>query len=74
MPLTQLSQVVSSVHALQGSIHVLQVPLVKYLPTIHPGTQVVSFNKNPSKHPPHSLIEGPVQVEQAELHFVQIYP
>ena len=72
MPLTQLSQVESSVHELQGLMHALQVPLVKYLPTMHPGRQVASFNKNPSTHPPHSLIEGPVQVEQAELHFVQI--
>jgi hypothetical protein len=65
----QEAHVVPSVQVLQELSQTKHLPLLRYLPSIHPGTQVVPVIKNPSLHVTHWDTFEPKHVEQAGLHF-----
>lgn len=61
-----------SLHSEQLELHYKHFPSVKYFPWTHPGTQVVSFKINPSKHDEHYEINPPEHFAQATLHLEQL--
>jgi len=71
-PGAQVAQVESLTQVAQVAVQARHLPSLRYLPSMHPGEQVVSFKRKPSLHPPHSPVVGPVQVVQAELHASQV--
>lgn len=64
--------VLLSLHSEQLELHDKHEPSLKYLPWTQPGTQVVSFKMNPSKHDEHYDTNPPEHLPQAELHLVQL--